>query len=438
MSAQQDDKERHIKIGSKEDAARCRKLEQEERKLIARAAREHTSLSATAKGVVAYVAANARPWWNRMFPPEWAEYHYSVLIYSFSVAHMARTMAVTPEAVEKAMAELMAAEFVKVKPNRFGKQRDIILLWPLRRAALSAEWAQDHLARRDKVDAEYQKHHDDWGAYWDDEQIRRHHDQQRPDWTIDDWHREEAIASGKTHADKAKREARFNAWLLRWQIAGPIIKAAEERQRALHAGEKCDENSHQRHRADDLLRADAYKAAGCPYPHCEWRANWETWQLAYDEWEADNPAVREARLAAVEAEHATQVAKELAEHNAFLKTYSEICARERAEQAAKQAERDKQIALFLDKLWAKRKLQQAEKARVAALAGEKVPSDPEPLKNVHATMTFSRINTTTGKEYTARRSWSGSFKPPPGTSEWLHYEVLRLIADDKAPAVWWF
>ena len=271
MSTLQDNKERPFKIGSVEDDARCQKLEHEERAIIAEGIRQHPSLSPTAKSVALYTIKRARPWWKRMFNDEVG---YSIIIYSFAAAHIARMIGATPADVEKALVELVAAEVLGTQPNRFGKGRDVYFRWPWCDVEKTlAKYAGDHLERRAKVEAEYRRHDEEISAWHNAEHKRRLGE------TLDQWYAEEAAAHPKTPAERAALDARYDNWLTEWRGKAPEReakrKAEEERRNAMTPQEL---------REDEELIFRAYEAAGRPI-YGYWREDWENWQYALAEWE---------------------------------------------------------------------------------------------------------------------------------------------------------
>ena len=114
-----------------EDRAFGQRLEQEERAQIAEAIRRHKALSPVARKLALYKVHNARS-----FAEKLADLRpYSIIIYSFSAAHAARTIAVMPSDIEKALLELIAAEILRTQVNRFNPSaRDV---------AFMAKWTCD-------------------------------------------------------------------------------------------------------------------------------------------------------------------------------------------------------------------------------------------------------------------------------------------------------
>ena len=90
-----------------EDRAFGQKCEQEKRALITEQIRRHRTLTPVARKLALYVIHNARSFAEKLADGR----PFSIIIYSFSTTHAARTIAVLPSDIEKALPELIAAGF---------------------------------------------------------------------------------------------------------------------------------------------------------------------------------------------------------------------------------------------------------------------------------------------------------------------------------------
>jgi hypothetical protein len=297
MSTSQDNKERSIKIGSEEDNARCQTLEQEERAIIARGVRQHPSLSPTAKSVALYAVRRARPWWQRMFNDEVG---HSIIIYSFAASDAARSIGVTLADVEKALSELVAAEVLGTRPNRFGKGRDVYFRVPWCSVEKNlAKYAGDYLQRRANAAAEHEQH----------------------DGVVSAQH------NAKSQEETAKRCAEIEAEEVTMatkvaKIAGEILGGAKAQE---HFQRRAKEAAEARKRQDQkAAEAKAEYRRRKSQTLGEWKAETAEWQAEHAE--------RRAREAELEAK---RKAAEKAEWEAWRAESEKRCE---AERAAREAE----------------------------------------------------------------------------------------------------
>jgi len=297
-------KDEAIKIGSEEDNARCQALEQEERAILSEGIRQHQDLSPTAKSVALYTIERARPWWQRMFNDEVG---YGIIIYSFATTHMARMIGVTPIDVEKGLDDLIAAEVLGMRPNRFGKGRDVYFRWPWRDLETNlAKYAGDHLERRANVAAEHDRH----------------------DAVMSAWHN--ANSQQETAKWYAEIEAEHVAMAAKVaKIAGEILGGSK----ALERFERRAKEAAESRQRQDLTVAEAIAEY-----HRRRSQTLAEWKAEKAEWEAEH-AERRAREAELEAE---RKAAQEAEWAAWRAKSEKLCE---AEQAAREAEEVRRAAL---------------------------------------------------------------------------------------------